>query len=217
MEKEIDMQFINEYHILYEQAKIWEKNSWFGVPCWKLPFDAFVLQELIVRLRPYWIIETGTGLGGSAMFYASICELLGEGKVITVDINMRTDMDEVRKFEWSDRIDFMYGGSTNPVLFDKVKEKVGDDPCMVILDSWHTHEHVYKEMCMYSPFVPVGGYMIVEDSHADGNPVPWEWDNKGPMGAINQWLNENDNWEVDYECEKHLMTFNPKGYLRRKE
>ncbi len=89
------MRAIDEYHILYEKSKIWDKNSWFGVPCWKLPFDAFVIQELIVRLRPEFIIETGTGCGGSAMFYASICELLGEGKVITVDIESKVDHSKI--------------------------------------------------------------------------------------------------------------------------
>ncbi len=212
------MRAIDEYHILYEKSKIWDKNSWFGVPCWKLPFDAFVIQELIVRLRPEFIIETGTGCGGSAMFYASICELLGEGKVITVDIENKVDHSKINEYEWSDRITFLHGGSTNDLIVKQIYEitgKAGDHRCMVMLDSWHTKDHVYREMLLYSPLVPVDGYMIVEDSHANGNPVPWKWDDEGPMGAINKWIKTYEEWEADYECEKHLMTFNPKGYLRR--
>jgi len=208
---------INEYHKLYESNRIWEKNSFFGIPMWKLPMDAFVIQELIIKTRPEYIIETGTGHGGSALFYASICELLGEGKVITIDIkNYHKSIEQIQKYKWSDRIKFINGGSTNQLIVEEVYKNVENSKkCMVILDSWHTKQHVYDEMNLYSHFVPVGGYMIVEDSHAAGNPVPWEWDDEGPMGAINLWLEENNEWVVDYECEKHLLTFNPSGYLRR--
>ena len=219
------MRFIDEYHILYEKAKIWEETTWFGIPMWKLPSDAIVLQELIYRLRPEVIIETGTGCGGSAMFYASICELMGQGNVITCDIEIKADYDKINLHHWADRIKFVSGGSTNALTYNEIievadewadKEEHEQLDAMVILDSWHTHEHVYDEMCLYSTLVDVGGYMVVEDSHANGNPVPWKWDDEGPMGAINQWMREHrDEWEVDWKCEKHLMTFNPKGYLRR--
>ncbi len=217
---------MNEFHKHYEKSRIWEKNKWFGVPCWKLPFDAFVIQELIVDIRPEFIIETGTGHGGSAMFYASICELLGEGRVITIDIEDKVDMSKVKEYEWSDRITFLHGGSTNPLIIDRVNEVTGyssDDVkfwygngALVLLDSWHTKEHVLEEMEIYHKFVHNDSYMIVEDSHANGNPVPWKYNDDGPMGAIDEWLAHHDDWESDYECEKHLMTFNPKGYLKRK-
>jgi len=208
---------IDDYHILYEKAKIWEKNSWLGVPMWKLPMDAFVIQQLIFKIRPRFIIETGTGCGGSAMFYASICELLGEGQVITCDIQSKVDMDKINQHECSDRIEFLHGGSTNLFLFDKIKGIVGRAKRnIVLLDSWHTKEHVLREMELYSKFVSVGSYMIVEDTHANGHPVPWEYDNDGPYEAVEEWLNKNgDKWEADHECEKHLMTFNPKGYLKK--
>lgn len=210
------MRAIDEYHILYEKAKIWEKNSWFGVPMWKLPMDAFVIQELIVKIRPECIIETGTGCGGSAMFYASICELLGEGQVITIDIE-GSKQGFKGEYEWEDRVHFIYGGSTNPLVVEKVKKIVGDAKRnLVLLDSWHSKDHVKQEMAIYSPFVSVGSYMIVEDTHANGHPVPWQYENDGPYEAVEDWLKiHGDYWVADYECEKHLMTFNPKGYLKR--
>ncbi len=206
----------DEFHIEYEEKRIWNKTSWMGVPCWKLPFDAFVIQELIFNQRPQWIIETGTGKGGSAMFYASLCELMGHGRVITVDTE-NVDMTEIRKHPWSKRISFFKGSSVDYHIKATVNEMVGlYSNNMVILDSWHTKAHVYREMLLYSKFVPVGGYMIVEDSHANGNPVPWKWDDEGPMGAIEQWMKSyGDQWEIDTECEKHIMTFNPRGYLKR--
>lgn len=205
------------YHMWYEKNKVWSNTTWMGVPCWKLPMDAFVVQELIVNTLPEFIIETGTGHGGSAAFYASVCELLGQGNVITVDIEDKAHPD-LFKYIWSDRITDLIGNSVDKHIFKTISEKIGSRrKCMVILDSWHTEEHVYKEMEMYSQFVPVGGYMIVEDSHVNGNPVPWKWNDKGPMGAIEKWMDKYGyEWEIDKECERHAMTFNPNGFLRRR-
>jgi cephalosporin hydroxylase len=167
----------------------------------------------------------GKGCGGSAMFYASICELLGEGRVITIDIEGRVDYSKVKEYEWSDRIHFLHGGSTNPLIVDEVYSITGykdlekfyyGNGALVLLDSWHTKEHVKQEMAIYSKFVHVDSYMIIEDTHANGHPVPWEHDNDGPYEAVEDWLKlHGDYWQDDYECEKHLLTFNPKGYLKR--
>lgn len=211
--------FIDEYHKLYDKAKIWSENYWLKIPCWKLPMDMQVVQELIVKTRPDYIVETGTAYGGSAAFYASICELIDHGKVITIDIENKIMLDEIGKYKFSNRIEFINGGSTNQITVDKVMNSIGDNRnCIVILDSWHTEEHVLKEMEIYSELVPVGGYMIVEDTHAGnpGNPITWQWDDKGPMEAVNKWMSERkDEWIIDWECEKHLLTFNQKGYLCR--
>ena len=212
------MEFIDEYHKLYEKTRIWEDTKWMGVPCWKLPMDAFVMQELIYRLKPDYIIETGTGKGGSAMFYASICELMGQGKVITVDIHDRVDKDLIAQHEWSDRITFLHGSSTSPLVIKQIKKLVGNTTKnMVILDSYHTREHELVVMGIYEALVGPGMYMIVEDSHAGkkGHPIEWEWDNDGPYEAIKFFLEVNEDFEVDLTYEKHLMTFNPHGYLRR--
>jgi cephalosporin hydroxylase len=211
----------DEYHIEYEEKRVWEKNTWLGIPCWKLPMDAFVIQELIYKLKPDFIIETGTGHGGSALFYASICELMDHGEVISIDIDTKKLLsNRWGEFEWADRIHWLMGDSLNSFVLSEVKDIIEDKEspdCLVLLDSWHSKEHVYREMLIYSQYVNSGGYMIIEDSHAAGNPVPWEHDDEGPMGAINQWMNTyGDKWEIDYECEKNLMTFNPKGYLKRK-
>jgi cephalosporin hydroxylase len=210
---------VDDYHKMYERNRIWEKNTWLGIPCWKLPMDAFVIQELIVKTRPDWIVETGTGHGGSAMFYASICELIDHGRVVSVDIDsekFNSTLNGWGHTKCEKRITFFKGDSVE--LAPEIKKFVGENSnCMVLLDSWHSMEHVYKEMLIYSELVKSGGYMIVEDSHAAGNPVPWEHDDLGPMGAITQWLHSyGDKWEADYSCHKHQITFNPRGYLRRK-
>jgi cephalosporin hydroxylase len=160
------------------------------------------------------------------MFYAAICELLGEGGVISIDIDgTKRNSNKWGKYEWEDRITFLHGGSTNPLIIEEIYKVTGwndlerryyNNGGLVILDSWHTKEHVLKEMELYSEFVDVDSYMIVEDTHVNGHPVPWEY-GEGPYEAVEEWLKINKDWEVDYECEKHLMSFNPKGYLKRIE
>jgi len=205
---------VDEFHKFYENSRIWEQTRWFGVPMWKLPFDAFIIQELIYEVRPEYIIETGTGHGGSAIFYAGICELLGEGKVITIDLTQKYNLDDFSQHEWSDRITFLHGGSTNPIFFDRIKEVAEGKRNIVILDSYHSYEHVCKELELYQELVPVGSYLIVEDTHVSGHPVPWEY-GKGPYESVEWFLSQTDDFEPQYWCEKYIMTFNPKGYLKR--
>lgn len=205
---------VDEFHIHYEQSRLWEKTSWLGVPCWKLPFDAFILQEIIHNIRPEYIIETGTAMGGSAVFFASICELLGEGKVITCDVEAKVDHDLINQYHWADRIEFLHGSSLNQLIIAQIKEKCEGKRNMVILDSYHSYEHVRQEMKIYYPLVSVGSYLIVEDTHVSGHPVPWEH-GKGPYEAAENFLNKHPNWIAEYWAEKYIMTFNPNGYLRR--
>ena len=205
---------INEFHKHYEESRIWEKTKWLGVPCYKLPFDAFILQELIWNIKPDFVIETGTAKGGAAVFYATILEIIGDGKVITCDIQMQHDFTSFPE-KLRHRIKFESGSSTNGMTFDRIKEQTEGRINIVILDSDHSYDHVRKEMDMYSTLVPVGSYMVVEDTHANGHPVPWQWGD-GPYEAVEDFLKvHGDSWVIDYECEKFLFTFNPKGYLRR--
>ena len=84
----------DEFHIHYEENRLWEHTHWLGVPIWKNPCDLLILQELIHKVRPEIIVETGTKFGGSALFFASIFELMGSnGKVITIDIDPRVSKE----------------------------------------------------------------------------------------------------------------------------
>jgi len=207
----------DDFHIYYEENRIWEKSSWLGIPMWKLPFDAWILQELIFKHRPDYIIETGTGHGGSSVFYASIMYMVKCGKVITVDKeNKLSPMHGITKYLWDTRVEFIEGSSVDPGVVRMISEKVQGHFNFVVLDSWHSYDHVLKELHLYSPLVPVGGYLIVEDTHVNGNPCPWKWGD-GPMEAVETFLSETSDFEIDKECEKFIMTFNPNGFLRRKK
>ncbi len=202
---------IDEFHKLYygmEKPQIWEKTYWLGQQTLKCPLDLWIYQEIIFDIKPDFIIETGTWNGGSALFLASICDILGKGNVITVDINK---MD----FPKHNRITYLIGSSVDEMIVNQVKNKIGaSDKVLVILDSDHAKNHVFKEMEIYSQMVSVGSYLIVEDTNINGHPVFPEFGD-GPMEAVYEFVKLHDNFIVDKEKEKFLLTFNPHGYLKK--
>jgi len=206
---------VSAYHIFYEQHKLWQNTKWLGVPMWKLPFDAFVIQDIIFEIKPDFIIETGTGNGGASLFYASICEMLDHGRVITMDIQDKRNFGmEAVKQNIQNRINFLNGSSVNKIVVDQIFKICKGKRNIVLLDSWHTGEHVLRELQLYSPLVPIDSYIIVEDTHMNGHPVPWNW-GPGPFEAVQEFMKNNDEFEIDYSRDVYMMTFNPSGYLRR--
>jgi cephalosporin hydroxylase len=167
-----------------------------------------VYQEILVETKPELIVETGTYRGGSALFLASVCDLVGRGEVVSIDIEpLREDYPE------HPRITYLGGrSSTDPEVVAKIRERSADRPILVILDSDHSQAHVEAELAAYAPLVPVGCYVIVEDSNIGRirkDLMP------GPLEAIERFLAGTDEFEIDREREKFLITFNPSGYLRR--
>lgn len=207
----------DEFHKYYEENKLWDKLTWLGIPMWKLPFDAVVVQNLIYRLKPNYVIETGTGMGGSSAFYATIFEAIGSGHVITVDIEKKHELNRIPE-HIRNRITFLLASSTDSSTVVQIYNKCRGKNNLVILDSWHTYDHVLKELEYYSDLVPVGSYIIVEDSHVNGHPVEWKWGN-GPFEAIHEFLNtkKGKSFRIDPFCEHQEMTFNPDGFLKRVE
>ena len=202
----------DEYHIYFEENRLWENITWLGIPMWKLPNDAMIIQEIIYETKPEAIIETGTGYGGSTLFYASILKLMGGGKVLTVGIR-----DDFKKYKDLNMIDWvlpLIGSSIDLDIVKRISELVEGRSTMVILDSCHSEEHVSKELEIYADLVSIGNYLIVEDTHVGGNPVEWEY-GEGPMGAVKRFLEKDKRFEVDKSREKLVMTFNPCGFLKR--
>lgn len=201
---------LNAFHQAYYDSRVWTHTYWRGVPTLKCPLDLWIYQEILFELRPSLIIETGTAQGGSAFFLASVCDLIGYGHVITVDI-------EKRPRPRHRRISYMEGrSSTDLAVVRDVKRRIGsDDRVMVILDSNHSRDHVLTELRSYAPLVTGGQYVIVEDTNVNGHPVLMEH-GPGPMEAVDEFLGETDAFEVDRDREKFALTFNPHGYLRRR-
>lgn len=181
------------------------------------------MQEIVWRVDPQLIIETGIAHGGSLIFYASLLELLaGDGMVLGIDIDIRQhNRVEIEKHPMFKRIKMIEGSSVDCAIVSQVREFAsGKSPVLVVLDSMHTHAHVLDELKAYSPLVTKDSYLVVFDTVVEDMPAdffpdrPWGKGNN-PKTAVWEFLKSNDRFEVDKEIEnKLLITVAPDGYLK---
>jgi cephalosporin hydroxylase len=171
------------------------------------------------------IIETGVAHGGSLMLSASMLELLGgDRRVIGIDVDIRAhNRKEIEAHPMSKRIDLIEGSSTDPAIFERVKELADRrENVMVFLDSLHTHAHVAAELDLYAPMVSVGSYLVLPDTFIEYFPKgyyahnrPWDVGNN-PMTALREFMKRNSDFEVDRTLNDKLMITEAfEGYLRR--
>jgi cephalosporin hydroxylase len=199
------------FHRFYylDMERTWENTRWLGHRIQKFPGDVWVYQEILAELRPDWIVETGTNWGGSAYYLASICDLLGNGRVVSVDLDAKPDLPQ------HERITYLAGSSTAPDIVQRVSAMTdGSQTVLVILDSDHSYEHVTDELRAYCNLVTRGSYLIVEDTNIAGHPV-LRGLQRGPYEAVGDFLSRDPRFERDLSREKFMMTFNPGGYLKR--
>lgn len=202
--------------------------TWFGRPIIQLPEDIIRIQELIYRLRPDVIVETGVAHGGSLMLYASLFEAMGAGRVIGVDIEIRPhNRAAIESHEMAHRITLVEGDSSAADTVEQVRKLVGDaERVLVLLDSNHTRDHVLAELRAYAPLVTPGSYLVSTDGLMQdlvdvprGNP---NWLTDNPQEAARLFAAENP----DFVIEQPPLAFNegqvtepvthwPCAYLRR--
>jgi cephalosporin hydroxylase len=206
----------------YDYSYLW---SWLGVPIIQLPADIMATQEVVWATKPDVIIETGVARGGSVLFLASLLELIGKGKVIGVDIDIRAhNRDSIEHHPMAKRVVLIEGGSTDDnVLREVCREIPAGASVMVILDSDHGREHVLAELRKYGPLVTSGCYLVVADTilgRLDAMQTPRKRSKvlfKGdePLAAVAQYLAETDRFEVDPMINgKLVLSSSPGGYLR---
>lgn len=197
--------------------------TWMGIPILQYPTDLMVMQELIWKIKPDYIIETGVAFGGMLVFYASILESIGKGKVLGIDIDPRdSNMRVLEKHPLRNRIWITKGSSVDKHVIEAVRDFVRDGKVLVSLDSLHTHAHVLQELRLYAPLVSMGSYIIVFDTaiefygHLDKNQDrPWGVGNN-PATAVTEFMKNNDEFIVDRKVEQRvLITGAPGGWLRR--
>jgi cephalosporin hydroxylase len=191
------------------QQRIVSETRWFGVTTQKNPLDFWIYQELIYLLQPDVIVEIGNDCGGSTLALAHLCELIGKGRVIGVDLNHARVPDVVRRHP---RITFIEGDACS--LFGRVAALIQPhEQTLVIEDSSHTYENTLNVLRQYSTLVKPGGYIIVEDGicHHGLDVGP----NPGPYEAITSFVAETPCFVVDRSLESFLITWNPRGFLRR--
>ncbi len=199
-------------------------STWMGRPIIQFPNDMFIIQELIWKIKPDLIIETGIAHGGSIIFSASMLELVGgEGQVVGIDVDIRKhNRDEIEKHPMVKRIEMIEGSSIDEEVINQVYEIAkGKKSVMVFLDSNHSHKHVLEEMNAYGKLVKVGSYMVVFDTCIELFPKgycsdrPWDVGDN-PMTAIDAFMEDNDTFIRDELLNsKAIITAAPDGYLRK--
>lgn len=197
--------------------------SWMGRPIIQYPQDIVAMQEVLWATKPDLVIETGIAHGGSLVFYASLLELIGKGRVLGIDIDIRAhNRAEIERHPMYHRIDMIEGSSTDPEIARRVAERATEaETVLVTLDSHHTHEHVRRELELYAPLVTPGSYCVVFDTVIQDMPAgsfpDREWDvGDNPKTAVHDFIEANDHFEIDRAIHgKLLITVSRDGFLRR--
>jgi len=203
--------------------------TWLGRPVIQLPEDLVRVQELIYSVRPEVIIETGIAHGGSLVFYAGLLRLMGGGRIVGIDIEIRPhNRKAIEEHELFDLITLVEGSSIDPRIVATVAEAVsGAARTIVVLDSNHTRDHVLAELWAYAPLVTPGSYVIVADgimrplAGAPRSGPDWAVDN--PLTAVERFLSENPDFELhepgflfNEGTVQHRVTYWPQCHLRRR-
>lgn len=198
--------------------------SWMGRPIIQYPQDMIAMQEIIWKVKPDLIIETGIAHGGSLIYYASLLELIGKGEVIGIDIDIRGhNRFEIENHPMSKRIKMFQGSSVSLDMAKLVKQYAAEkETILVCLDSNHTHEHVLQELQNYAPLVSLNSYIVVFDTIVEDLPEdnfsqnrPWGVSNN-PKTAVYEFLKANESFEIDHSIDnKLLISVAPEGYIKR--
>lgn len=183
-------------------------STYFGVQAVKNPGDAWVYQEIVTSMEPDVIIEIGVKHGGGALMLAHLCDLMGKGKVIGIDITMDLVHEKTKNHP---RITLIEGDACEQL--ERVKSLIGpNDRVLIIEDSAHTYQNTLNVLNLYSPLIRVGDYFIVEDSiNYDGVFANQDF---GVARAIQDFVSQG-NFVSDRSKEPYVITWNPKGFLKR--
>lgn len=233
-----------------ELSRAWRKVSmdrryvynfdWMGRPIIQYPQDMLAVQELVWRIKPDLIIETGIAHGGSLILSASLLALLdisdaiemgitmdprkSKRKVLGIDVDIRPhNRTAIESHPMASRIQMIEGSSIAPQTVEEVRAIAKDHQrILVLLDSMHTHAHVMQELEHYAPLVSSGSYCVVFDTFVEELPMgffanrPWNVGDN-PMTAVREWLPQHPDFEIDTELEMKLqITVAPSGFLRRR-
>jgi cephalosporin hydroxylase len=193
----------------YHNSLAWRGTRWLGHTVASAPTDLLAYQEIIDEVRPHWIIQTGDADGGMAWFLASVCEMLDHGEVLSISRHPSTKRPQ------HPRLRTLTAAPHEPEALEQVKEIVGDEPhALVILGSRTRRERTRKEFEAFAPLVPIGSYVVVEHTVLNGFPVDASF-GPGPHEALRRVMNVHDEFLADSTRERHALTFNQGGFLRR--
>jgi len=209
-------------------AKYVYSFTWLGRPIIQLPEDMHRIQEVIYRIKPDVIIETGIAHGGSLVFYAGLCKAMDCGRVIGIDIEIRPhNRKAIEAHELYDYITLVEGNSIDKQILLQVKSLLKPtERVFVVLDSNHTKQHVLGELGAYSEFVSLDSYIVACDgimenlAGAPRSSDDWSWNN--PKAAAEEFVSNNDNFiieEPEFAFNEgaitQRVTYWPSAFLRR--
>jgi cephalosporin hydroxylase len=205
------------------QQKVSYEFTWLGIPVIQLPEDILMMQELLWKVRPDVIVECGVAHGGALVLYASLFELLGKGRVVGVDVEIRKyNRLAIESHPLSHRITLIEGDSVADDTFAEVASHIRpSDRVLVALDSLHTRAHVAAELERYAPLVTPDSYLVVFDGVmsivADAPNAGVDWATDNPLTAVDEFLDGNEAFERDPLYDRLGVTYCPGGFLRRRE
>jgi cephalosporin hydroxylase len=203
--------------------------SWLGRPIIQLPEDMLRIQEVIYDVKPDVIVETGVAHGGSLIFYASLCTAIGKGRVIGIDIEIRShNRAAIEGHRLSPLISLVEGSSVDSHIVQSVASQIGSaETVLVLLDSNHLKDHVLAELEAYSSLVSLGSYIVACDGimqqvvGAPRTSEDWSWNN--PISAVQEFIATHPEfecvepiWPFNESLIKDRVTYWPKAFLRKK-
>ena len=234
-ERDKDIKSMGEDKILHKKSIDWMLHAdkykycynytWMGRPIIKYPSDIIIHQEIMWKIKPDLVIEMGIAHGGSIILSSAMMKMMDiKGEVVAVDIDIRKhNLKLIKSHPMYNRITMYEGSSIDPKIITKIKKHTKNKKCvLVILDSLHSHSHVYEELKAYAPLVTIGSYCILPDTFIEFFPKgyysknrPWDVGNN-PYTAMKQYLNETNLFKIDKSLtNKAMITETIDGYLKR--
>lgn len=203
------------------------QQLWCGVPVIRLPDDIQMLSELIWKVRPGCVIETGVARGGGLLLSASLMEIAGvQPLVLGIDIQILPHTEvALKNSRYFSAIHTIERSSVEPEIINELRSLMNQvpsqAPAILILDSDHSYKHVLAELELLAPELPIGSYIMVADTIIEELPEdhfsdrPWGPGN-GPKTAADEFLRRHRNFEAAEEwCRRALLSEFRDGVLRK--
>ena len=202
---------LREWLIYHQREIVFTKVSWMGTRILKNPLDAWIYQEIIHEVQPDVIVEIGSRYGGGTKYFADLLDILGKGMVISIDIDRSVyNLDH-------ERVKVLTGNSSDQKIISEVADLCRGKAVLVIQDGDHRRKQALEDLENYSKFVSINSYFIMEDGivdlfhHGDG----LGFQEEGPLAAVEEFLSRNSHFVIDSSRERYILTYNPKGFLKR--